>query len=115
MRWKHDLAYFWAREFTKFGHDVRIMAPKFVISYRKNEKNDANDAEAICEAVTRPKTRFISIKNEEQQAVLCLHRIRQELIKDRTARIIHLRSLLAELGLIILKGCYPIKILLGGF
>ena len=77
-------AHYWAREFTKLGHDVRIMACKFVIPYRQNEKNDANDAEAICEAVTRPKTRFVSIKSEEQQAVLCLHRIRQGAIKDRT-------------------------------
>ena len=68
-------AHYWAREFTELGHDVRIMASKFVIPYRQNEKNNANDAEAICEAVTRPKTRFVSIKSEEQQAVLCLHRI----------------------------------------
>lgn len=64
-------AHYWAREFSKLGHEVRIMAPKFVIPYRQNQKNDANDAEAICEAVTRPKTRFVSLKSEEQQAVLC--------------------------------------------
>ena len=100
-------AHYWAREFTKLGHEVRIMASKFVIPYRQNEKNDANDAEAICEAVTRPKTRFVSIKSEEQQAVLCLHRIRQGLIKDRTARINRLRGLLAEFGIIMPKGRYP--------
>ena len=66
---------------TKLGHDVRIMACKFVIPYRQNEKNDANDTEAICVAVTRQKTRFISIKSEEQQAVLCLHRIGQVQLK----------------------------------
>ena len=55
-------AHYWAREFSKLGHDVRIMASKFVIPYRQNEKNDANDAEAICEAVSRPKTRYVSIK-----------------------------------------------------
>lgn len=107
-------AHYWAREFTKLGHNVRIMAVKFVIPYRQNEKNDANDAEAICEAVTRPKTRFVSIKSEEQQAVLCLHRIRQGLIKDRTARINRLRGLLAEFGLIMPKGRYSAQNTIGG-
>jgi transposase len=107
-------AHYWAREFTKLGHDVRIMASKFVIPYRQNEKNDANDAEAICEAATRPKTRFVSIKSEEQQAVLCLHRIRQGTIKDRTARINRLRGLLSEFGIIIPKGRYPLQNTIGG-
>ncbi len=107
-------AHSWAREFTKLGHDVRIMASKFVIPYRQNEKNDANDAEAICEAVTRPKTRFVSIKSEEQQAVLCLHRIRQGAIKDRTARINRLRGLLAEFGIIMPKGRYPAQKAIAG-
>jgi transposase len=71
----------WARELSKLGHSPRIIASKFVIPYRQNEKNDANDAEAICEAVNRPKTRFVTIKSAEQQAVLTLHRIRQGLIK----------------------------------
>lgn len=107
-------AHYWAREFTKLGHDVRIMASKFVIPYRQNEKNDANDAEAICEAATRPKTRFVSIKSEEQQAVLCLHRIRQGAIKDRTARINRLRGLLAEFGIIMPKGRYPAQKAIAG-
>ena len=107
-------AHYWAREFTKLGHDVRIMASKFVIPYRQNEKNDANDAEAICEAATRPKTRFVSIKSEEQQAVLCLHRIRQGAIKDRTARINRLRGLLSEFGIIIPKGRYPLQNAISG-
>jgi transposase len=97
----------WAREIKKLGHDVRIMASKFVIPYRQNEKNDSNDAEAICEAVSRPKTRFVSIKSEEQQAVLCLHRFRQGLIKDRTALINRLRGLLSEFGIVMPKGRYP--------
>lgn len=92
---------------SKLGHTVRIMAPKFVSPYRQNEKNDANDAEAICEAVTRPKTRFVTIKCEEQQAVLCIHRIRQGLIKDRTARLNRIRGLLEEFGLATPKGRYP--------
>ena len=107
-------AHYWAREFTKLGHDVRIMASKFVIPYRQNEKNDANDAEAICEAATRPKTRFVSIKSEEQQAVLCLHRIRQGAIKDRTARINRLRGLISEFGIIIPKGRYPLQNAISG-
>ncbi|GAA6173362.1 IS110 family transposase [Colwellia sp. KU-HH00111] len=107
-------AHYWAREFTKLGHEVRIMASKFVIPYRQNEKNDANDAEAICEAATRPKTRFVSIKSEEQQAVLCLHRIRQGAIKDRTARINRLRGLLAEFGIIMPVSRYPAQKAIGG-
>ena len=106
-------AHYWAREFTKLGHEVRIMASKFVIPYRQNEKNDANDAEAICEAATRPKTRFVSIKSEEQQAVLCLHRIRQGAIKDRTARINRLRGLLAGFGIIMPVGRYPAQKAIG--
>ena len=100
-------AHYRAREMSKLGHTVRIMAPKFVSPYRQNEKNDANDAEAICEAVTRPKTRFVTIKCEEQQAVLCVHRIRQGLIKDRTARLNRIRGLLEEFGLATPKGRYP--------
>ena len=100
-------AHYWAREFGKLGHTVRIMAPKFVIPYRQNEKNDANDAEAICEAVSRPKTRFVAMKSEEQQAVLCLHRLRSGLIKDRTAKLSRIRGLLQEFGFIMPKGRYP--------
>lgn len=65
----------WAREFTKLGHDIRIMASKFVIPFRRSKKNNANYAEAICKDVTRPKTCFVSIKSEEQKAVFCLYRI----------------------------------------
>lgn len=92
---------------TKLGHDVRIIAPRFVAPYRKSSKNDDNDAEAICEAVGRPNMRFVPIKTEDQQAVLCLHRIRRGLTKERTAQINQVRGLLAEFGLIILKGVMP--------
>lgn len=102
-------AHYWARELIKLGHDPRIMAPKFVIPYRQNEKNDANDAEAICEAVGRPKTRFVSIKSPEQQAVLCLHRIRQGVIKSRTATINQLRGLLSEFGIVISQGRFTLQ------
>lgn len=70
-------AHHWAREFEKFGHTVRLMAPKFVAPYRmagKRGKNDANDAAAICEAVTRPQMRFVPVKSIEQQAELFVHR-----------------------------------------
>ncbi len=98
-------AHYWAREMTRLGHDVRIIAPRFVAPYRKSSKNDDNDAEAICEAVSRPNMRFVPIKTEDQQAVLSLHRIRRGLTKERTAQINQIRGLLAEFGLIIPQGC----------
>ena len=100
-------AHHWAREFNKLGHDARIMSAKFVIPYRKNQKNDSNDAEAICEAVTRPNMRFVTIKSPEQQAILCLHRLRSGLIKDRTAQLNRLRGLLAEFGFSVRQGRSP--------
>jgi transposase len=99
-------AHHWGRELARLGHRVGIMAPRFVAPYRKGGKNDGNDAEAICEAVARPGMRFVPIKSAEQQAVLCLHRIRQGLIKERTAAINQLRGLLSEFGLIMPKGRY---------
>ncbi|WP_188752423.1 IS110 family transposase, partial [Marinobacterium zhoushanense] len=91
-------AHYWAREFHKLGHQVRIMAPKYVAPYRTGAKNDLNDAQAICEAVTRPSTRFVPIKSAEQQAVLAAHRIRQGWVKERTALINQIRGLLSEFG-----------------
>lgn len=99
-------AHYWARELSKLGHEVRIMAPKFVIPYRKGVKNDNNDAEAICEALTRPNMRFVPIKSAEQQAVLSLHRVRQGLITQRTALINQLRGLLSEFGIVMPAGRY---------
>lgn len=99
-------AHYWARELDKLGHDVRIMAPKFVIPYRKGGKNDNNDAAAICEAVARPDMRFVPIKSAEQQAVLSLHRVRHGLIRQRTGLINQLRGLLSEFGLVMPKGRY---------
>ena len=89
-------AHYWAREFQKFGHTVRIMAPKFVAPYRmggKHGKNDAADAAAICEAVTRPNMRFVPVKDIDQQAILCLHRTRQGFIEERTAHYNRVRAL----------------------
>jgi transposase len=100
-------AHHWARQLTALGHRVGIMAPKFVIPYRKGGKNDGNDADAICEAVARPGMRFVPIKSAEQQAILCLHRIRQARIKERTATVNQLRGLLSEFGLIMPQGRYP--------
>jgi transposase len=97
-------AHYWARKLQSFGHTVRLMAPQFVKPYVKTNKNDAADAEAICEAVARPNMRFVPIKNVEQQAVLALHRVRQGFVKARTAQANQIRGLLAEFGLVIPQG-----------
>lgn len=97
-------AHHWARKLETFGHTVRLMAPQFVKPYVKTNKNDAADAEAICEAVSRPNMRFVPIKNIEQQSVLALHRVRQSFVKARTAQSNQIRGLLAEFGLIIPVG-----------
>jgi transposase len=77
----------WAREIAKFGHEVRLMPARYVKPYVKRNKNDAADAEAICEAVTRPTMRFVAVKTEEQQSVLMLHRTRQLFVRQRTTLI----------------------------
>ncbi len=97
-------AHYWARELRALGHDVRLIAPQFVAPYRKNDKNDGNDAEAICEAVGRPHMRFVPIKDAAQQAVLTVHRARQLLVAERTALVNQTRGLLAEYGLIVAAG-----------
>lgn len=97
-------AHHWARKLQEFGHTVRLMAPQFVKPYVKSNKNDAADAEAICEAVTRPTMRFVPIKNIEQQSVLALHRVRQGFVKARTAQANQIRGLLAEYGIIVSQG-----------
>jgi transposase len=97
-------AHYWARKLQGFGHTVKLMAPQFVKPYVKTNKNDAADAEAICEAVTRPNMRFVPIKNVEQQSVLALHTVRQSFVKARTAQANQIRGLLAEFGLVIPQG-----------
>jgi transposase len=97
-------AHYWARKLQAQGHDVKLIAPQFVKPYVKTNKHDAADAEAICEAVTRPSMRFVPIKNVEQQAVLALHRVRQALVKARTAQANQMRGLLGEFGLIVPQG-----------
>lgn len=94
----------WARELTKLGHEVRMMPPAYVKPYVKRGKNDAVDAEAICEAVTRPTMRFVAMKSAEQQAALSLHRTRSLLVKQRTQLVNMIRGLLAEFGIDIPEG-----------
>lgn len=103
---------YWAREISQFGHTVKLMNPKFIVPYRKSGKNDANDAEAICEAVGRPSMRFVAVKTVEQQAVCALHTSRQFLTGQRTALINHCRGLLAEFGIIIPQGADKFRRLL---
>src|SRR3954467_8922412 len=97
-------AHYWARELTKLGHEVRLMPAKDVKAYVKRNKNDAADAEAICEAVRRPTMRFVRIKSAEQQGQLMQHRTRDVLIRQRTQIINALRAHLAELGLVAAQG-----------
>lgn len=107
-------AHYWGREFETLGHRVGIIAAKFVEPYRKGSKNDNNDAEAICEAVSRPNIWFVPIKTAEQQAVLCIHRVRQGLVRDRTGMLNQLRGLLSEFGIVMPRGRYPGQHAIGG-
>ena len=96
----------WARELTKLGHDVRLMPPAYVKPYVKRGKTDAADAEAICEAVTRPSMRFVPVKSAESQAALALHRTRDLLVKQRTQLVNMVRGLLAEFGIEMARGLH---------
>ena len=93
-------AHHWARESRKLGHDVRLMPARYVKLYVRRNKNDAADAEAICEAVTRPTMRFVPIKTVEQQSVLMVHRTRELFIRQRTSLINMTRAHLAEFGIV---------------
>ena len=97
-------AHHWARELIKLGHDVRQMPAAYVKPYVKRGKTDAADAEAICEAVTRPTMRFVPVKSPEQQAALSMHRARDLLVKQRTQLVNMVRALLAEFGINIPQG-----------
>ena len=94
-------AHHWARVISGLGHKVRLMAPQFVKPYVKSQKNDANDAEAICEAVTRPHMRFVPQKSIEQHDLQCLHRVRSRLVACRTQLINQIRGLLAEYRIVL--------------
>jgi transposase len=97
-------AHHWAREIGQLGHEVRLIPPSYVKAYVRRQKNDAADAAAICEAVSRPSMRFVPVKTREQQATLAVHRTRALLIGQRTQLSNALRAHLAELGLVADKG-----------
>src|ERR1700731_4932158 len=105
-------AHYWARELTKLGHQVRLMPAKDVKAYVKRNKNDAADAEAICEAVRRPTVRSVQVKSAEQQSQLMLHRARDLLMRQRTQGINALRAHLAGLGITAAQGTAGLKELL---
>lgn len=97
-------AHHWARKLQSLGHTVRLIAPQFVKPFVKSNKNDAADAEAICEAVGRPSMRFVPVKSIDQQSALALHRVRQGFVKARTAQANQIRGLMAEFGLVVPQG-----------
>ncbi len=93
-------AHYWAREIARLGHDVRLIPPAYV----RQNKNDPADAAAICEAVSRPSMRFVTVKTEVQQAAAGIHKVREMLIKQRTMLINTLRGLMAEFGIVVAEG-----------
>ena len=93
-------AHHWARELAELGHDVRLMPPSYVKPYVKRQKNDTADAEAICEAVTRPTMRFVEVKTPEQQSILVLHRTRLMLMRQRFSSSNAIRGHMAEFGVV---------------
>jgi transposase len=100
-------AHYWARKLRTLGHEVRLIPPQFAAPYRKggpHVKNDAQDAEAICEAASRPHMRFVPVKSPAQQSVLVLHRMRTGFVEERTALVNRLRGLLAEFGVFLAQG-----------
>src|SRR5271156_2089732 len=102
-------ANYWARELMKLGHTVKLMPPAYVKPYVKRGKNDATDAEAICEAVRRPTMRFVPVKSPDQQAVLMLHRVRALLMRQRTMAVNALRGHLAEFGIVTGQGAKNLR------
>lgn len=96
--------HFWAREIMAMGHEVKLMSPQFVKPYIKSNKSDPNDAEGICEAVTRPTMRFVSVKTIDQQDIQSLHRVRERLVSSRTALANEIRGLLLEYGITVKVG-----------
>lgn len=102
-------SHYWARELALLGHEVRQMPPQYVKPYVKTNKNDANDAEAVCEAVTRPNMRFVPTKSEEQLNLQALHRIRERLVRSRTSLCNQVRGLLLESGISVHQGVFKIR------
>jgi transposase len=105
-------SHYWAREITALGHEVKLMPPRYVKAYVKRNKNDAADAEAVCEAVTRPAMRFVAVKSGEQQSVLMLHRTRELLVRQRTMLVNAIRAHMAEFGVVTRAGLPQVKDLL---
>jgi transposase len=97
-------AQYWARELQQLGHTVKLLSPQFGKPDVKGNKNDSRDAEAICEAVSRPPLRFVPLKTVESQDIQAIHRMRSRLIKERTALVNQIRGLLAERGIVIAQG-----------
>jgi transposase len=102
-------ANYWARVFQRSGHSVKLISPQFVKPFVKTNKNDANDAEAIVEAASRPSMNFVPIKQVEQQDIQSIHRVRNRVVKNRTALINEIRGLLLEYGLIVAPGAGRVK------
>ena len=107
-------AHFWAKTLLDLGHDVRLISPQFVTPYVKSNKNDRNDAEAICEAVGRPNMRFVPVKSAEQLAVQAVHRIRTRLVADRVRLVNQVRGLLGEHGIVVAKDIGNLRRALAG-
>ncbi len=106
-------SHFWARQLIALGHEVKLMPPAYVKAYVKRGKTDAGDAQAICEAVTRPVMRFVAIKSAEQQSILAVHRTRHLLIGQRTQLVNMIRAQLAEFGVVLAKGIHHVLRLVG--
>jgi transposase len=102
-------AHYWARILSGLGHEVRLISPQFVTPYVKSNKNDQNDAEAICEAVGRPTMRFVAMKSVEQLSVQAVHRVRSRLVKGRTQLVNQVRGILAEHGLVIARNIAKLR------
>jgi transposase len=102
-------ANYWARLFRSYGHDARLMSPQFVKAYVKSNKNDTRDAEAICEAVSRPTMRFVAVKTPQQQELQMMHRVRSRLVGRRTALVNQVRGFLLEQGIAIGQGIHVIR------
>jgi len=102
-------AHYWARALTRFGHDVRLMQPSYVKGYVKRGKTDKADAEAICEAVSRPSMRFVPIKSEETQALLMMHKARELLVRQETRIVNAMRAHLGEFGIVVPRGIHNVE------